>query len=245
MTYCVAMTLNDGLLFASDSRTNAGVDQIATYCKMSLFEAPGDRVIALLNAGNLATTQAVINSLKAPDDSEPDIMDMSSMFAVAKHLGRILKETIRTSAEGGLRQESVDYSATFLVGGQIKGEPPRLFMVYPQGNFIEAMPETPYFQIGESKYGRPIIDRVITRETPIAEAVKCALVSFDSTIKSNLSVGLPIDLALIPSDSLRVSLRQRIEAEDPYFRQLRDYWGKGLRKVFNDLEAPTWLPTPA
>lgn len=240
MTYCVAMSLDEGMLFASDSRTNAGVDQVSTFCKMTVLELPGERVIVLLNAGNLATTQATINAIKTSDEAH-SVLRASSMFQVAERVGETLKSVIRRTADGGVQQSDVDFSASFLVGGQIKGEAPRLFLVYAQGNFIEATAETPFLQIGESKYGKPILDRVIKPQTPLSEAVKCALVSFDSTIKSNLSVGLPIDLVLVRHNALRINLRQRIGSEDTYFHDIRDFWGKGLKRVFNELPEPAWL----
>ncbi len=241
MTYCVAMSLDEGILFASDSRTNAGVDHISTFSKMTIFEQPGDRVIVLLNAGNLATTQAATNALrKGIQSDEVNILNVTSMFDAAQLVGNHVRRTIHYHASGQ-EQQNVDFSCTFLVGGQIRGEPPRLFQVYPQGNFIEATAETCYFQIGESKYGKPIIDRVVKPSTSMQEAVKCALVSFDSTMRSNLSVGLPLDLALIPRDTLQVGFRYRIDFDDQYFQSLRTGWGQGLKRVFNELPAPQWL----
>lgn len=242
MTYCVAMALDEGLLFASDSRTNAGVDNVSTFSKMSVFEQPGDRVIVLLNSGNLATTQAVVSTLRqAAHGERPNLFSAATMFDAASLVGDAVRGVIRHQAADQLEQGSVDFGCNFLVGGQIAGEGPRLFMVYPEGNFIESSPDTNYFQIGESKYGKPIIDRVVRPETRFDEAIKCALVSFDSTIKSNLSVGLPIDLAIVRRDALRVGLRQRIGVDDAYFAMLRTEWGRGLRKVFNDLPTPEWL----
>ncbi len=236
------MALDDGLLFASDSRTNAGVDHVSTFSKMTIFERPGDRVVVLLNAGNLATTQAVISTLRRKAaNEEGSVLAVASMFDVAELVGREVRATIDHFAGGTMQQADVDFSGTFIVGGQIAGEAPRLFLVYPQGNFIEASDDTPYFQVGESKYGKPIIDRVVRRQTSLREAVKCALVSFDSTIKSNLSVGLPIDLAVVRRDECRVGFRYRVQADEPYFRSLRDAWSQGLRRVFNELSEPPWL----
>jgi putative proteasome-type protease len=241
MTYCVAMCLEEGMLFASDSRTNAGVDHVSTFSKTTVIEQSGERVIVLLNAGNLATTQAVISTLKKHlHGDEPSLTNVSSMFDAARLVGDTVRTTIHYH-DGEAQDGAVDFGCTFLVGGQIAGEAPRLFLVYPQGNFIEATADTCYFQIGESKYGKPIIDRVVKPHTLLAEAVKCALVSFDSTIKSNLSVGLPIDLAILRRDELRVGFRHRIEPDDAYFLSLRTAWGHGLRKVFNELPAPQWL----
>ncbi|MEY2790858.1 MAG: hypothetical protein RL295_1022 [Pseudomonadota bacterium] len=242
MTYCVGMVLNEGLVFASDSRTNAGVDHVSTFCKMTVMESPGEGVIVMLNSGNLATTQQVVNRIKqhATDSGQP-LTSHSSMFGVAELLGRELRKTIATTRNEAPEQSDVDFSATFLVGGQLQGEAPRLFMVYPQGNFIESTADTPFFQIGESKYGKPILDRVIQPAISMSQAIKCALVSFDSTIKSNLSVGLPIDLAMVKSGDLRVTKRHRIDADDAYFRDLRSGWSQGLRQVFGQLPDPHWL----
>lgn len=242
MTYCVGMVLNEGLVFASDSRTNAGVDHVSTFCKMTVMESPGEGVIVMLNSGNLATTQQVVSRIKqhATDSGQP-LTSHSSMFGVAELLGRELRKTIATTRNEAPEQSDVDFSATFLVGGQLKGEAPRLFMVYPQGNFIESTADTPFFQIGESKYGKPILDRVIQPAISMSQAIKCALVSFDSTIKSNLSVGLPIDLAMVKSGDLRVTKRHRIDADDAYFRDLRSGWSQGLRQVFGQLPDPHWL----
>jgi putative proteasome-type protease len=236
------MVLNEGLVFASDSRTNAGVDHVSTFCKMTVFETPGEGVVVMLNSGNLATTQQVVSKVKQQSQlSEKRLTAMGSMFHVAEMVGRQLRDTITSTQNEAPEQSDVDFSATFLVGGQMVGEAPRLFMVYPQGNFIESTIDTPFFQIGESKYGKPILDRVIQPELSLSKAMKCALVSFDSTIKSNLSVGLPIDLAMVRRDQLRITQQHRIDAEDTYFRDLRSSWSQGLRQVFNQLPDPDWL----
>ncbi len=242
MTYCVGMVLDEGLVFASDSRTNAGVDHVSTFCKMTVVETPGQGVIVMLNSGNLATTQQVISRIKQHAiDAEKPLTSHASMFTVAELVGRELRKTIHTTMNEAPEQSDVDFTATFLVGGQVKGEAPRLFMVYPQGNFIESTADTPFFQIGESKYGKPILDRVIQPSISMSQAIKCALVSFDSTIKSNLSVGLPIDVAMVKTDDLSVTKRHRIDAEDSYFRDLRSSWSQGLRQVFGQLPDPQWL----
>ncbi len=241
MTYCVAMSLDEGMLFASDSRTNAGVDHVSTFSKMSVFEQPGERVLVLLNAGNLATTQAVVSTLKKRmHGDEPSLSNLPSMFDVAGQVGETVRATIHHQS-GHDQEAGVDFSCTFLVGGQIKGEHQRLFLVYPEGNFIEATSDTCYFQIGESKYGKPIIDRVVKPRTLLDEAVKCALVSFDSTMRSNLSVGLPLDVALMRRDALELAFRHRIDVDDAYFASIRKGWGEGLRRVFNELPRPEWL----
>lgn len=242
MTYGVAMMLDAGMIFASDSRTNAGVDHVASFRKMRLFVSEGSRVIVVLSSGNLSITQGALNLLEAGKTTESGhtIWNIDSMFQAAQLLGDALRE-VRERDAGYLVQANVESFASFLIGGQIHDERQRLFHIYSEGNFIEAMPETPYFQIGEIKYGKPIIDRVIRPSTPVDEAIKCALVSFDSTIKSNLSVGLPIDLAFVRRDECRVGLRHRIEPEDAYFGSIRRAWGQGLRKVFNELPDPEWL----
>ncbi len=243
MTYCVALLLDSGMLFASDSRTNAGVDHIATFCKMKVYEKKDDRVMVLLSSGNLAMTQGVTNILDRHAKAEPGretIWTATSMYDVANIVGDALREMQRRDGPY-LMQSNVDYSATLVLGGQIKGEEPRLFNIYSQGNFIEATPENLYFQVGESKYGKPVIDRVVTSATPMAEAAKCVLISFDSTIRSNISVGLPIDVLWYPRDSLRVGIHRRIGEGDPYFTMLRQGWGGGLRRVFGELPNPDWV----
>ncbi len=243
MTYCVALRLDSGMIFASDSRTNAGVDHIATFTKMRVYEKKDDRVIVTLASGNLAMTQGVINILDRHvklSEGEENIWNVSSMYDAAAIVGDSLREMHRRDA-AFLAQSSIEAGSSLLVGGQIKGEAPRLFHVYAQGNFIEATDDTPYFQLGESKYGKPILDRVISMATPQKEAAKCVLISFDSTMKSNISVGLPIDLLWYPRDSLRVGMQQRIREGDPYFTMLRSRWGGGLRRVFSELPDPDWL----
>jgi putative proteasome-type protease len=242
MTYCVGMVLEEGLVFASDSRTNAGVDHVSTFCKMTVVETPGQGVIVLLNSGNLATTQQVVSRIKQQAiDAQKPLTSHASMFSVAELVGSELRKTIHTAVNEAPEQSDVDFTATFLVGGQVRGEAPRLFMVYPQGNFIESTTDTPFFQIGESKYGKPILDRVVQPEISMTQAIKCALVSFDSTIKSNLSVGLPIDIAMIKTNDLQVTKRHRIDSEDAYFRDLRSRWSQGLRQVFGQLPDPHWI----
>ena len=246
MTYCIAMRLRSGLLFASDTRTNAGVDHIASFRKMHQFQIPHQREVVILNAGNLATTQSVISLLTARLHSEGEhLLNVPSLYDAAVLVGRTMKEVVaRDSADGGALAQGVDFGANFLLGGQILGEGPRLFHIYPQGNFIEATEDTPYFQIGESKYGKPIIDRVIKYDsTPLDEAAKCTLVSFDSTIRSNLSVGLPIDMLMLRANQFEQAMRppHRIGREDPYFLALRDGWSNGLRRVFDELPNEPWF----
>jgi putative proteasome-type protease len=242
MTYCVAMSLDAGMIFASDSRTNAGVDQIARFSKMKVFAREGDRVIVALSSGNLSITQNALNILemKSRDgDNQMHLWNAQSMFDVARLIGDALRE-VKGRDGAWLAQNNIDSSANFLVGGQIRGEPPRLFEVYSEGNFIEATPDTCYFQIGESKYGKPVIDRVINRGTSLTDATKCTLVSFDSTMRSNISVGLPIDLVVYQTDALSIQLQRRIEESDPYFQMVHSAWGEGLRRVFAQLPNPEW-----
>jgi putative proteasome-type protease len=241
MTYCVATMIDAGIVFASDSRTNAGVDNISTFRKMKIFERPGDRALVILNSGNLAVTQATINHLEQAirQNAEPNLMSVYSMYDVAELIGVALRE-VRHRDGPFLMENNVDGGASFLVGGQIAGEDQRLFMVYAEGNFIEATPETPYFQIGETKYGKPIIDRVITAETCMDDAVKCVLVSFDSTMRSNLSVGMPIDLACYSRQSLQLGNTHRFDEHDPYLLSLRKSWGEGVRRAFAQLPNLQW-----
>ena len=243
MTYCCALRLDTGMIFASDSRTNAGVDHIATFSKMRVYERPDDRVIVTLTSGNLAMTQGVINLLdrqaRAPEGTRT-LWNVETMYDAAQIVGAALREMHRRDASF-LAESNIEPHSELIVGGQIAGEPQRLFHVYTQGNFIEATEETPYFQLGESKYGKPILDRVLSPATPQREAAKCVLISFDSTMKSNISVGLPIELLWYPRDSLRVGLRHRIREGDPYFTMLRSRWAGGLRRVFSELPDPDWL----
>ena len=241
MTYCIGVRNQKGLVFLADSRTNAGLDQISTFRKLHVFEIKGDRVIVLLTAGNLAISQSIASNLKVmmgnPD--ERNLANVPNMFSAAKMVGDIVKKVHARDAES-LKEFGLDFNVNLILGGQIKGEIPRLFNVYSAGNFIEATPETPYFQIGESKYGKPILDRVIEEGLSLAQVAKCCLISMDSTIKSNLSVGLPLDLMCYRKDSFSVEHHQLIDSHDPYFISIRDSWGHQLRKVFNELPNPTY-----
>ncbi len=242
MTYCVGIVLDSGMVFASDSRTNAGVDYISTYSKMKVFEKAGDRAIVVMSSGNLSVTQNAINMLEQHsrrDDPQGNIWAAESLFEVARLLGTSLRE-VRERDAIYLQQNNIDSSASFIIGGQIKNERMRLFRIYTEGNFIEATPETPFFQIGETKYGRPIIDRVVTPATSLMEAAKCVLVSFDSTMRSNISVGLPIDLASYERDALQLKVKRRILESDAYFNMIHTRWGEGLRHVFSQLPDPDW-----
>ncbi len=245
MTYCVGIKLNAGLVFLSDSRTNAGLDQISTFRKMIVYEKPGDRFMVLLSAGNLSISQSVreilqVEHLKEHPDSEPiTIWNAKSMFDATRVLGAAVRHVHERDAES-LKQAGVDFNVSLIFGGQIAGEGMRLFQVYSAGNFIEATPETPYFQIGESKYGKPVLDRVLTTETPLDEAAKCALVSMDSTLKSNLSVGLPLDMVVYEEGRLQTDRVVCIDENNPYFRMLHGSWGQKLREVFDSIEDPMW-----
>ena len=238
MTYCIGVLLDKGLIFASDSRTNAGMDSVAKFCKMTVFERPGNRVIVLLSSGSLAGTQAVVSILRqrCSDGAAPtNILGARTMFDVM---------VLVTDAMRQIETRDADYlesfNASFIVGGQIDGEPMRLFRTYAEGNFIEAGTDTHFFQTGETKYGKPILDRVLTQSTPLAEATKCVLVSFDSTMRSNLSVGMPIDLVCYKQDSLEVRFRRRFDVGDPYFTALSKDWSEGTREVFRELPALSW-----
>jgi putative proteasome-type protease len=241
MTYCVGVLLNHGLVLASDSRTNAGVDNFATFCKMTVLERAHDRVIVLLSSGNLAGTQAVISVLKQRGETKegPNLWTARTMFDVAVLVSDAVRDIERRDGPF-LESGPIAFNASFILGGQLTGEPPRLFRIYAEGNFIEAGSDTPFLQTGEAKYGKPILDRVITPATALAEATKCILVSFDSTMRSNLSVGMPIDLVSYERDTLEVRMRRRFEQSDPYFMALSASWRDGVRKVFRELPDFEW-----
>jgi putative proteasome-type protease len=245
MTYCIGIRLDAGLVFLSDSRTNAGLDHIASFRKMMIYEQPGERFMVLLSAGNLSISQSVrellqVEKIDAGRDGEGlTIWNAQSMFDIARVLGSTVR---RVYAQDGaaLKSAGIDFNASFIIGGQIAGEAMRMFLVYSPGNFIEATRETPYFQIGESKYGKPILDRVITPATQLDEAAKCALVSMDSTLKSNLSVGLPLDLLVYRAGELRSDAYVCIDEHNPYFSFIRSSWGQKLRDVFESIDDPRW-----
>jgi putative proteasome-type protease len=242
MTYCVGVLLNEGLIFASDSRTHAGVDDFSKFCKMTVFERPGDRVLVLLSSGNLAGTQAVINVLTQRNDAPGDIVNLwtaRTMFDVANLVADAMRDIERRDGPY-LAENPIKFNASFILGGQIKGQPLHLFRIYAEGNFIEAGRDTPFLQTGETKYGKPIIDGVINPSTLLADAAKCVLVSFDSTMRSNLSVGMPIDLICYRRDSLEIRMRRRFDEGDPYFVTLSRQWSEGVRQVFTDLPVLDW-----
>ena len=248
MTYCVGIRLNAGLVFLSDSRTNAGLDQISIFRKMIVYEKAGDRFMTLLSAGNLSISQSVREILQVEalpnrtpegDDEPITIWNARSMFDAARVLGAAVRRVYENDGPS-LKNNGMDFVASFIFGGQIGNEAMRLFLVYSAGNFIEATRETCFFQIGESKYGKPILDRVLTPTTPLEEAAKCALVSMDSTLKSNLSVGLPLDLVVYEAGKLQSDQIACIDDQNPYFRMVRDSWGKRLREVFEGMDDPQW-----
>src|SRR4051812_43504258 len=239
MTYCVGVQVDEGLVFLSDSRTNAGVDQVSTFRKMTLFEMPGERVLVLLSAGNLAATQSVAGLLRERvKTAQGGLLSAKTMFDTARLVGEAIRDIQRRDAEA-LKENGIEFNPTFIVGGQIGGEPPRLFQVYSAGNFIETTADTRYFQIGEAKYGKPIIDRVVKAETSLAAAAKCALISMDSTIRSNLSVGMPLDLAILRRDGFALTQHRNIGSDDAYFKVIRDGWGESLRNAFHALPDPS------
>ena len=249
MTYCIGIRLDEGLVFLSDSRTNAGLDHIASFRKMMIYEQPGERFMVLLSAGNLSVSQSVRELLQVEkidagkNEQGLTIWNCESLFDAARILGSTVR---RVYAQDGpaLKAAGIDFNASFILGGQIahqgKMEAMRMFLVYSPGNFIEATRETPYFQIGESKYGKPILDRVISTATPLDEAAKCALVSMDSTLKSNLSVGLPLDLLIYRSGQLKSDDFVCIDEHNPYFQFIRSTWGEKLHNVFESIDDPQW-----
>ena len=240
MTYCVGMLLDKGLVLMSDTRTNSGVDNISVFRKMNSWSVPGERIIAVMTAGNLATTQGVISQLeernKAITERHNSLLEAESMFQVATIVGKLLRETIaQCKNENGEEASTPSFTASMIVAGQIKGMEPRLFLVYPEGNFIEAGFDTPFFQIGETKYGRPIILRGYSRDMSFEDAVKLLMVSFDSTIKANLSVGLPLDLMVIERDNFEPTHKRRIGVDDPYYRAVSVGWSESLKLAFESL----------
>jgi len=244
MTYCVGIKLDAGLVFMSDSRTNAGLDQISTYRKMIVYEKPGDRFMVMLSAGNLSISQSVreilqVEKLDNGDQAPITIWNAKSMFDAVRVLGAAVRR-VHEQDGAALAASGIDFNATMIFGGQIGNEAMRLFLVYSAGNFIEATRETCYFQVGESKYGKPVLDRMITPGTPLDEAAKCALVSMDSTLKSNLSVGLPLDLLVYEAGKLQTQQIVCVDEHNPYFQMIRGTWGQKLRQVFESIEDPQW-----
>jgi len=244
MTYCVGILVKDGLVMLADTRTNAGLDNISTYRKLHVFEKPGVFVAALAAAGNLAVTQSILTHLREglenPKTGEMErLADQEGMFKAAQLVGRAIRRVYETDGDA-LQQHASAFDVTFLLGGQVRGREPRLFMVYMAGNFIEATPDTPFLQIGEHKYGKPILDRAVTSDIDVQEALKLGLISMDSTMRSNLSVGLPVDLVVMKRDSLHFDVQHRIEAADSYFHDLRERWSAALRKAHGDIPPPPY-----
>ena len=239
MTYCVGMMLDRGLVLMSDTRTNSGVDNISVFRKTAYWDVPGERIIAVMAGGNLATTQAVISQLeeraKVPEERQNSVLEAPTMFQIAVETGKLLRDTVRGTQEPNGQEGTSRFSATMILAGQIRGMEPRLFLIYPEGNFIEASFDTPFFQIGETKYGRPILIRGYNRNMSFEDAVKLLMVSFDSTLKTNLSVGLPLDLLVIERDGFAPFYEKRIDSEDTYFRAISSSWGDALRAAFDSL----------
>lgn len=247
MTYCVGIEVDEGLVFAADTRTSASFDDVRVYRKMHVFEYPGDRVFVLLSAGNLATTQLTISRLKR-DAEDPDctrsLRTFKHLFEVAEYVGEVLVAS-QAAVTDQAQQSGVSVQSTLVLGGQIAGERPGLYMVYPLGNCIATSPETPYLQIGESKYGKPILDRILRPGTTLEDAARCALVSLDSTIRSNLSVGMPLDMAIIRAGDLRISQQLRLEADTPLYAEIHDTWSRKLENAVRTLPRFPWEPPRA
>ncbi len=241
MTYGVGLLLEDGLVLCADSRTHAGVDHVAVFNKMHVWENPGERCLVLLTAGNLAVSQSVVNLLTEGmgKDRTETLANVPSMFEAARLVGRAVREIYDLDADR-LKEQGSEFSISLILGGQLKGRRLRLFQIYSAGNFIEASAETPYFQIGETKYGKPILDRVVMGKTTLNEAAKCALISMDSTLRSNVSVGLPVDIAIVRRDECRLAVRRRLDEKDVYLSDIRRRWSEGLRSVFQTVPDPDW-----
>jgi putative proteasome-type protease len=248
VTYCCGMMLDKGLVLMSDTRTNSGVDNISTFRKMHHWEVPGERIVTIMTSGNLATTQSVISQLeernKTPAERHNSLLEAPTMFQVASNTGALLRDTIQAQdAESG-EESAGQFRASIILAGQIKGMEPRLFLIYPEGNFIEASFDTPFFQIGETKYGRPILLRGYSRDMSFEDAVKLLMVSFDSTIKANLSVGLPLDLLVVERDNFEPLHERRILATDPYYRAISSRWGEALKRAFHSLPDYSFYNSP-
>ncbi len=241
MTYCLAIKLNEGLIFASDSRTNAGVDYISTYSKMHILKPDEDRMLVLLAAGNLGTTQAVVNQMRrelAEAKTSTPLHKANHLFDIASYIG---EQSLKIQKRYRKQKEADQgFEANFILGGQLGMSEMDLFHIYPEGNYINASTSQPYLQIGESKYGKPILDRILSMETSLEDAARCALVSLDSTVRSNISVGMPFELAIYEKDQHQLSQHLTLEQESEYYHRLRDAWGEGLRQIFNALPRFDW-----
>lgn len=241
MTYCVAIKVNDGIVFASDSRTNAGVDYIRTYSKMYPFSWPGNRSLVILASGNLATTQAVINQIKhdLEYDADFNLQKAAHMFELAQYIGKISQRE-QTEHMSAFKDSDKVLEASFIVGGQIGEQEDEIYLIYPEGNYITVSPQTPYMQIGETKYGKPILDRIISEDTSLEDAARCALVSLDSTMRSNISVGPPLELAIYQADSLIEPMYLKIDVDDPFYQDIQRQWSEGLQVTFHNLPRFAW-----
>jgi len=245
MTYCCGILVRDGLVMIADTRTNAGLDNVSTFRKLHIFSKPGDRIMAIASAGNLAISQSVLSTLieglEDPETGDIEtLMNAPTMFQAAQRIGRAIR-AVHINDEAALQAADVKFDISFLFGGQIKGERPRLFMVYAAGNFIECTQDTPYLQIGEHKYGKPVLDRAITHDTDLYDALKIGLISVDSTMRSNLSVGMPLDLLVVRSDTCKAELAYRIEPGEPYFQDLRQRWSGALRAAHLAIPRPPYV----
>ncbi len=243
MTYCLAISVNKGLVFASDSRTNAGVDYVTTYSKMSTFVWPDERICVLLTAGNLATSQAVVNGIKSDLEEPSAKMSLRKgkyLHEVAHYIGQLSQKEQRQHADALEKCDSGGATASFILGGQIAGQPPAIYLIYPQGNYISASPETPFLQIGENKYGKPILDRIITPTISLEDAARCALVSLESTIRSNISVGAPVELAMHTNDAIEEPYHQTLSLNSPMYKSMQKQWNEGLRRAFSRLPRFEW-----
>jgi len=247
MTYCLGLYLEEGLVFLSDTRTNAGVDNVSTYCKMHHFHEDQERLIVLLSSGNLAVTQAVLHRVTSSnlrlneevEKSPKNLREVADLYQAAELVGDAVREVYQHDGKA-LEAQGAGFQVSFLLGGQIRGEPMRLFQIYSAGNFIEATIDTPFLQIGEHKYGKPILDRVVKYQTTIQDGIKLSLISMDSTLRSNLSVGMPVDLLIYERDSFQSSMRRRIDETDPYFQNLRGYWSSALQHAYQQAPDPDW-----
>lgn len=242
MTYCVALKVRDGLVMLADTRTNAGADNVRTFRKLHVVEVPGERVIAIMTAGNLAVSQAVLNCIQDGVDTprgRESLASVPTVLRAAQLVGEAVREVFQSDGDA-MQAQNVSFDVSFLLGGQIAGGPPRLFQIYAAGNFIEAGPDMPFLQIGEHKYGKPILDRALNFETALEDGVKLVLISMDSTLRSNLTVGLPADLLVVRAGALRVERQHRIQEDDPYFRMIRERWSAALREAYQSIPRPDW-----
>jgi putative proteasome-type protease len=244
MTYCCGILVRDGLVMMADTRTNAGLDNISTFRKLHVFSNPGERIMAIASAGNLAISQSVISTLtegvENPETGDNEtLMNAPTMFKAAQRIGAAIR-SVHQLEGNALRAEDINFDVSFLFGGQIKGERMRMFMIYPAGNFIECTTDTPYLQIGEHKYGKPVLDRAISYDVDLYDALKVGLVSMDSTMRSNLGVGMPIDILLVRPDVCDADLNYRIEAGEPYFHDLRSRWSAALRAAHQNIPRPPY-----